>query len=125
MSGTLAGQVAVVTGGAGGLGEAICMALAQAGCSVVVGYNSSADAARALAARLPLAAQVPALQAHGAAGAAGPHGAAGAGDRFDRAGHAGRHAAPALWPLRHPGQLRRHHALRAAPAARRAGRCAV
>jgi 3-oxoacyl-[acyl-carrier protein] reductase len=45
--------VAVVTGGAGGLGVAICEALAQAGYSVVVGYNRSATAAQALAARLP------------------------------------------------------------------------
>lgn len=45
--------VAVVTGGAGGLGMAICDALAAAGFAVVVGYNRSADAATALAARLP------------------------------------------------------------------------
>ncbi|MBK6714763.1 MAG: SDR family oxidoreductase [Burkholderiales bacterium] len=49
---TLNGQVAVVTGGAGGLGEAICIGLAQAGCAVVVGYNSSEGPARALAERL-------------------------------------------------------------------------
>jgi 3-oxoacyl-[acyl-carrier protein] reductase len=48
--------VALVTGGAGGLGEAICIALAQAGCAVVVGYNSSQGPARALAERLPPAA---------------------------------------------------------------------
>jgi 3-oxoacyl-[acyl-carrier protein] reductase len=47
------GAVAVVTGGAGGLGIAICEGLAQAGLRVVVGYRSSADAAQALAARLP------------------------------------------------------------------------
>lgn len=52
----LSGQLAVVTGGAGGLGEAICLALAEAGCAVVVGYNSSASPARALAERLPPAA---------------------------------------------------------------------
>ncbi|WDS35049.1 SDR family oxidoreductase [Pseudoxanthomonas sp.] len=45
--------VAVVTGGAGGLGAAICQSLAQAGLRVVVTYRSSADAARALAATLP------------------------------------------------------------------------
>ncbi|MFT3790941.1 MAG: SDR family oxidoreductase [Rudaea sp.] len=45
--------VAVVTGGAGGLGAAICRALAEAGLRVVVTWRSSADAARALAAALP------------------------------------------------------------------------
>ncbi len=48
----LQGQVAVVTGGAGGIGEAICRGLAQAGCAVVVGYNSSEGPALALAAQL-------------------------------------------------------------------------
>jgi 3-oxoacyl-[acyl-carrier protein] reductase len=48
----LHGQVAVVTGGAGGIGEAICHGLAQAGCAVVVGYNSSEGPALALAAQL-------------------------------------------------------------------------
>lgn len=49
----LKGQVAVVTGGAGGLGEAICRSLAEAGVSIVVGYNNSAKAAEALASELP------------------------------------------------------------------------
>lgn len=51
----LDGKVAVVTGGAGGIGEAICTSLAQAGAAVVVGYNRSGQAARALAQRLPTA----------------------------------------------------------------------
>lgn len=49
----LSGQVAVVTGGAGGLGEAICRGLAQAGCAVVVGYNNSEGPALSLAQQLP------------------------------------------------------------------------
>jgi 3-oxoacyl-[acyl-carrier protein] reductase len=49
-------KVAVVTGGAGGIGSAICESLAGAGAAVVVGYNRSEPAARALAARLPAAA---------------------------------------------------------------------
>lgn len=44
--------VAVVTGGAGGLGAAICRALADAGFRVVVAYRSSAAPAQALAAEL-------------------------------------------------------------------------
>jgi 3-oxoacyl-[acyl-carrier protein] reductase len=45
--------VAVVTGATGGIGTAICQALAAAGFAVVVGYRRSASAAESLAAKLP------------------------------------------------------------------------
>lgn len=45
--------VALVTGGAGGIGECICQGLAAAGFRVVVGYNRSAEAAEKLAVALP------------------------------------------------------------------------
>src|SRR5580704_16178576 len=45
--------VAVVTGGAGGIGSAICRKLADAGMSVVVGYNRSSESAERLAKELP------------------------------------------------------------------------
>ena len=44
-----ASPVAVVTGGAGGIGAAICEALAAAGFALVVVYRSSAATALALA----------------------------------------------------------------------------
>lgn len=44
--------VAVVTGGAGGIGGAICRALAAAGFAVVVGYRNSAEQAHRLASAL-------------------------------------------------------------------------
>jgi 3-oxoacyl-[acyl-carrier protein] reductase len=45
--------VAVVTGGTGGIGAAICAALAAAAFAVVVGYRRSASAAETLAGKLP------------------------------------------------------------------------
>jgi pteridine reductase len=39
-------QVAIVTGGGRRIGQALCLALAKAGCSVVVHYSHSADEAR-------------------------------------------------------------------------------
>ncbi len=45
--------MAIVTGGAGGIGAVICGALAREGMRVVVGYNRSAEKAKSLAASLP------------------------------------------------------------------------
>lgn len=42
-----------MTGGAGSMGSVICGALARAGMCVVIGYNRSAEKAKALAASLP------------------------------------------------------------------------
>lgn len=44
--------VALVTGATGGLGEQICRTLAAAGCAVIAGYRSSAEAAHTLVAQL-------------------------------------------------------------------------
>src|SRR3984957_19697938 len=49
----LAGRVAVVTGGTGGIGTAICKTLAQAGAAVAVGYNSASEKAEAILGVLP------------------------------------------------------------------------
>lgn len=45
--------VAIVFGGAGGIGSAICANLAEAAFRVIIGYNRSADAAAKLAKSLP------------------------------------------------------------------------
>lgn len=46
-------RVALVTGGGGGIGSAICRRLASDGLVVLVGYHSSAERAETLAAELP------------------------------------------------------------------------
>ncbi|MDB5408247.1 MAG: short-chain dehydrogenase [Rhodospirillales bacterium] len=51
--GVLAGKVALVTGGNSGIGAAAVRMLADAGASVVVGYNNGLDRARALIEQLP------------------------------------------------------------------------
>ena len=51
MSGVLQDRVAVVTGGAQGLGEALCLRLAREGCEVVLS-DIQADAGTATAERL-------------------------------------------------------------------------
>lgn len=51
-SSPLHGKVAVVTGGAGGIGSAICEGMAASGATVVVGYHRSGEAASELAGRL-------------------------------------------------------------------------
>jgi 3-oxoacyl-[acyl-carrier protein] reductase len=53
VSSELAGQFALVTGGAGGIGAAICQALAGAGAAVLVGYAGGRERAEALARELP------------------------------------------------------------------------
>src|SRR6202020_2728882 len=49
----LANRVAVVTGGTGGIGAAICKALAEAGAAVAIGYNSASEKAEAMLGELP------------------------------------------------------------------------
>ena len=51
--GQLTGKVALVSGGAGGIGSAICRKLASYGCHVVIGYGSNEGAALELQEGLP------------------------------------------------------------------------
>ncbi len=48
----LSKKTALVTGGAKGIGEAICIALAKAGCNIAINYNSSKEKAESLKAIL-------------------------------------------------------------------------
>jgi len=52
MDSGLAGKGALVTGGSGGIGAAVCRALAAEGCRVAVHYRTACAAAEALAAEL-------------------------------------------------------------------------
>ncbi|MGZ6617925.1 MAG: SDR family NAD(P)-dependent oxidoreductase [Solirubrobacteraceae bacterium] len=57
----LSGRIALVTGGSGGIGAAICRLLAAHGADVAVGYGQRADAAEAIAAEVADAAGVRAI----------------------------------------------------------------
>jgi 3-oxoacyl-[acyl-carrier protein] reductase len=52
---SLAGRVALVTGGSGGIGRAIALALSAAGVSVAIGYGASDAAAQQLAGQITAA----------------------------------------------------------------------
>lgn len=50
---SLAGKVAVIVGGSGGIGGATCRRLAAAGATVVIGYHAGRERAEAIIASLP------------------------------------------------------------------------
>src|ERR1700733_10661226 len=85
----LANRVAVVTGGTGGIGAAICKALAEAGAAVAVGYNSASEKAEAMLGELP-------------------------GDGHRRVVGSDRDARRASFPARSSCEFRRDHAFRPA-----------
>ena len=45
---TLSGKIAIITGGAGGIGSAICQRLADEGANVIITYNSNSEKAEKL-----------------------------------------------------------------------------
>lgn len=49
---SMKGQVALVTGGGGGIGSAICHRLADAGAKIIINYRQNAEKAEAIAAQL-------------------------------------------------------------------------
>ena len=90
----LAGRVAIVTGGNGGIGLGMATGLAQAGAALVIAGRNAAKNAAA----------VKALRGAGREG----RGGRGRRDRAGRVPRAGRGRARALRPARHPRQQRRH-----------------
>lgn len=78
-------RVAIVTGGAGGIGKAICQRLAADGFDVVVNYRGQADRAAQIVAEINAAASAATSGAGAGSGVAAAGGSAGAGTRHGRA----------------------------------------